>query len=264
MSGSELPLHYLNCISVFSLLLPSPSFRRRSMLIGLFKGSTMTLNNPNTTFSSHLTTFSSSSSSNQRPPQQQSSEDASRATTNNNNNNGSNLDRSVNMMSPFDEQEEWAKINEIMESFGSGIARESVFVNDIENEFKQRLGLSSSHLSENGSLGSPIAEEPPLAPLKRWLVDAQLEHLEEHLLENGYDNPDFLNGIITNENDLEVCGIPEKDRQAMLTEILKLPKPPTLMEANKNNKLNNNQHPVPTVDHWLATIQLEDYVDVFK
>lgn len=218
----------------------------------------MTLNNQNT-FTTHLTTFSS----------QPRSEDASRsqiATNNNNNNNinGSNLDRSVNMMSPFDEQEEWAKISEIMESFGSGIARESVFVNDIENEFKQRLGLKNSELAENGSeLHSPIVEEDT-TQLKRWLNDIKLEHLEEHLLENGYDNPDFMNGLITNENDLEVCGIPVQDRQKLLREIGRLPKPPTLMDASKNNKLNNNQHPVPTVDQWLASIQLEEYTDVFK
>lgn len=168
------------------------------------------------------------------------------------------------MMSPFDEQEEWAKINEIMESFGSGIARESVFVNDIENEFKQRLGLKNAEASENGSkLNSPIVEEE-ISPLKKWLAEIKMEHLEEYLMDNGYDNPDYLNGLISNENDLEVCGVPVKDRHALLIEILKLPKPPTLMEANKNNKLNNNQHPVPTVDQWLASIQLEDYIDVFK
>jgi uncharacterized protein YrzB (UPF0473 family) len=218
----------------------------------------MTLNNQNT-FSTNLTmtTFSA-------PKQDDSSRAHIATNNNNNNNNGSNLDRSVNMMSPFDEQEEWAKINEIMESFGSGIARESVFVNDIENEFKHRLGLKNAEASENGSkLNSPIIEED-VPPLKKWLIDIKMEHLEEHLMDNGYDNPDFLNGLICNENDLEVCGVPVRDRHALLLEIIKLPKPPTLMEANKNNKLNNNQHPVPTVDHWLASIQLEDYVDVFK
>lgn len=218
----------------------------------------MTLNNQNT-FTSHLTTFS------QNNHKQEDSSRAQIATSaNNNNNNSSNLERSVNMMSPFDEQEEWAKISEIMESFGSGIARESVFVNDIENEFRQRLGLSSVELGENGlKLHSPIIEEE-VAPLKKWLMDIKFEHLEEHLMDNGYDNPDYLNGLIANENDLEVCGIPVKDRLSLLGEILKLPKPPTLMDASKNNKLNNNQHPVPTVDQWLASIQLEEYTDVFK
>lgn len=240
-----------------------------SKYIGLFKGSTMTLNNPNnSTFTTHLSTFTQhlqkSDDTNRVPARMEST--TTRTSLNNNNN--ANEERSVNTMSPFDEQEEWAKISEIMESFGSGIARESVFVNDMENEFRQRLGLKD--ISENGS-GikseiSSIAEiDEDLSPLKRWLVDIKMQHLEEHLMENGYDNPNYLNGLISNENDLEICGIPEKDRHILFGEIVKLPKPPTLLDASKNNKLNNNnQHPIPTVDHWLTSIHLEEYADVFK
>lgn len=218
----------------------------------------MTLNNPNT-FTSHLTTFSQNN--NQKQP-----DDLSRGqtvTNITNNNNGSNLDRSVNMMSPFDEQEEWAKISEIMESFGSGIARESVFVHDIENEFKQRLGLNNADAVNDAKVDGSVTDENVTA-LKRWLVDIKMEHLEEHLMENGYDDPEFLNGLINNETDLEVCGIPEKDRHLLLNEITNLPRPPTLIESSMNNKLNNNQHPIPTVDQWLTSIKLEDYIDVFK
>jgi ankyrin repeat and SAM domain-containing protein 1 len=222
----------------------------------------MTLNNQSSITTPRLSTFTGG----QRREEPRATSITSGSLNNNNNNgNGSaNVER-VNLMSPFDEQEEWAKINEIMESFGSGIARESVFVNDIENEFKHRLGLRIAEAAaENGSsLASPIVEEE-VSPLKKWLIDIKMEHLEEHLLDNGYDNPDFINGLVTNENDLEVCGIPVRDRSRMLNEILKLPKPPTLMDSRQHNRLNNNQHPVPTVDQWLASIQLEDYIDVFK
>lgn len=44
------------------------------------------------------------------------------------------------VLSPFDEQEEWAKISEIMASFGTGLVRESVFVTELEKEFQARLG----------------------------------------------------------------------------------------------------------------------------
>jgi ankyrin repeat and SAM domain-containing protein 1 len=215
----------------------------------------MTLNNQSSMSAPRLSTFTGG--------QPRSTTSITSGSLNNNGNGSANVER-VNLMSPFDEQEEWAKINEIMESFGSGIARESVFVNDIENEFKHRLGLKNAEaVAENGSLGSPIVEEE-VSPLKKWLADINLEHLEEHLLDNGYDNPDFINGLVTNENDLEVCGIPVRDRSRMLNEILKLPKPPTLMDSRQHNRLNNNQHPVPTVDQWLASIQLEDYTDVFR
>ena len=55
---------------------------------------------------------------------------------------GSGIDKSqcLSILSPFDEQEEWAKISEIMASFGTGLVRESVFVSELEKEFQNRLG----------------------------------------------------------------------------------------------------------------------------
>lgn len=228
----------------------------------------MTLNNPNT-FNSQVTTFTQLNSKQRQQPTISSNvqqEDSQIGTTNSNNNINNNsqsqVEKNMTVMSPFDEQEEWAKISEIMASFGSGIARESVFVNDIENEFKTRLGLKNAEMSSEQI--SPTIDES-IPPLKRWLIEIKMEHLEEYLLENGYDNVDYLNGLIMNENDIEVIGVPEKDRQLLLKEIVKLPKAPTIMETNKHNKLNNNQHAgMLTVDHWLASIQLEDYIDVFK
>lgn len=49
-------------------------------------------------------------------------------------------EKSLSIMSPFDEQEEWAKISEIMASIGTGLVRESVFVTELEKEFQTRLG----------------------------------------------------------------------------------------------------------------------------
>lgn len=55
---------------------------------------------------------------------------------------GSSIEKSSGggVLSPFDEQEEWAKISEIMASFGTGLVRESVFVSELEKEFQARLG----------------------------------------------------------------------------------------------------------------------------
>lgn len=170
----------------------------------------------------------------------------------------------MNSIDKFDEEEEWEKISEIMESFGSAIARESVFVHDIENEFRQRLGLPENNDSTIESETSN--DNQNLTPLKRWLIDINLEHLEEFLLENGYDDVDYINGLITNENDLEICGVPERDRRALLNEISKLPKPLTLLESNTQNiniDNNNSLHAI-SVDDWLSLIKLEEYINVFK
>ena len=53
---------------------------------------------------------------------------------------GGDKGQSLSILSPFDEQEEWAKISEIMASFGTGLVRESVFVTELEKEFQTRLG----------------------------------------------------------------------------------------------------------------------------
>lgn len=43
------------------------------------------------------------------------------------------------MLSPFDEQEEWAKISDLITNLGSGNAKESM-CNELEKEFQVRLG----------------------------------------------------------------------------------------------------------------------------
>jgi len=46
---------------------------------------------------------------------------------------------SSTMLSPFDEQEEWAKISDLITNLGSGNAKESM-CNELEKEFQARLG----------------------------------------------------------------------------------------------------------------------------
>lgn len=50
--------------------------------------------------------------------------------------------------SPFDENAEWAEIADIMASFGSGIARESIFARDMEEEFARTL--TRQHKKKSG------------------------------------------------------------------------------------------------------------------
>ncbi len=53
--------------------------------------------------------------------------------------NGTDKTVSMSILSPFDEQEEWAKISEIMASFGNGVDHKSI-VTELEQEFESRLG----------------------------------------------------------------------------------------------------------------------------
>lgn len=87
-------------------------------------------------------------------------------------------------LSPFDEQEEWAKIQEIMASFGTGIVRESVFVSELEKEFQSRL-MSLSVSQSNLNLGS-------VTTIDQWLQSLDMNDYVGLFISSGFDDLDFL------------------------------------------------------------------------
>lgn len=92
-------------------------------------------------------------------------------------------DKSLSILSPFDEQEEWAKIQEIMASFGTGIVRESVFVSELEKEFQARLmSLSQSHMAQASNAST----------VEKWLSNLGMSDYERLFISNGFDHLDFL------------------------------------------------------------------------
>ncbi|XP_026736492.1 uncharacterized protein LOC113500038 isoform X3 [Trichoplusia ni] len=162
-------------------------------------------------------------------------------------------EKSLSILSPFDEQEEWAKISEIMASFGSKLVRESVFVSELEQEFTSRLGLSCSESSLSPSVASSLG---------LWLSGMGLHDYETLFLESGYDDIDFVNGIL-DENDLREMGIEENDRQKILESAKQLPLKITEISNNhNNNNISKNQN--ESVEEWLKHINLEQYSDTFR
>ncbi|XP_049878320.1 ankyrin repeat and SAM domain-containing protein 1A-like isoform X2 [Pectinophora gossypiella] len=162
-------------------------------------------------------------------------------------------DKSLSILSPFDEQEEWAKISEIMASFGSKLVRESVFVSELEQEFTSRLGLSCSESSLSPSVASNLG---------LWLAGIGLHDYEPLFLESGYDDIDFINGIL-DENDLREIGIEENDRQKILESAKQLPlKIAEISNNYNNNNISKNQY--ESVEDWLKNINLEQYNDTFR
>lgn len=92
-------------------------------------------------------------------------------------------DKSLSILSPFDEQEEWAKIQEIMASFGTGLVRESVFVSELEKEFQTRLmSLSQSHMAQASNAST----------VQKWLSNLGLSEYESLFMNSGFDDLDFL------------------------------------------------------------------------
>ncbi|XP_063706321.1 ankyrin repeat and sterile alpha motif domain-containing protein 1B [Culicoides brevitarsis] len=164
-----------------------------------------------------------------------------------------NNDITTDLMSPFNEQEEWAKISEIMESFGSSLDGD-----------KQENGSSSKKLFET--------------PLQKFLNKIGLIHVEQALVDSGFDDVDYLHGVLTID-DMETIGIPDNDRSHLMESIKDLPlaltnadhhklreeKARAALESKTTNGLTNGSLVPPlTVDQWLADIKLEEYKEVFK
>uniref|UniRef100_A0A1B6EDU6 PID domain-containing protein n=1 Tax=Clastoptera arizonana TaxID=38151 RepID=A0A1B6EDU6_9HEMI len=168
-------------------------------------------------------------------------------------------DKTLAILSPFDEQEEWAKISEIMASFGTGLVRESVFVTELEKEFQARLGLNRS---ESGSSIMSIN-----TTVGQWLTSLSLSDYESLFLNSGYDDLDFLNGIL-DESDLIEMGIGnEKDRSTILesckTLACKIRDAYTPTNNNNNDEKGNAPEGNP-VDDWLRRLHLDAYIDTFQ
>ncbi|KAL1114966.1 hypothetical protein AAG570_007789 [Ranatra chinensis] len=161
------------------------------------------------------------------------------------------------MLSPLDEQEEWAKISEIMASFGTGLVRESVFVTELEKEFQARLGLN---LTENSSSNDQISS------VGQWLQSLGLSQYETTFTNYGYDNLDFMNGVLDDADLKDMGVVHEEERQKILESANALPK--KVVEAyldpvnnnNNNNSRNNNEN----VDQWLTRLDLSAYCDTFR
>lgn len=153
-------------------------------------------------------------------------------------------EKSLSIMSPFDEQEEWAKISEIMASFGTGLVRESVFVSELEKEFQTRLGLSSDTSS------SPIVS----TSVGQWLSGLNLADYESLFVNYGFDDLEFINGVL-DESDLRDMGISSDQERAMIMDAVGL--------LNKRVEKRSGGHG-QSVEEWLKSIHLENYAETFR
>ncbi|XP_072761859.1 ankyrin repeat and sterile alpha motif domain-containing protein 1B isoform X1 [Anoplolepis gracilipes] len=153
-------------------------------------------------------------------------------------------EKSLSIMSPFDEQEEWAKISEIMASFGTGLVRESVFVSELEKEFQTRLGLSSDTSS------SPVVS----TSVGQWLSTLSLSDYESLFVNYGFDDLEFINGVL-DESDLRDMGISSDQERAMIMDAVGL--------LNKRVEKRSGSHG-QSVEEWLKSIHLENYTETFR
>ncbi|XP_076748879.1 ankyrin repeat and SAM domain-containing protein 1A isoform X3 [Xylocopa sonorina] len=160
-------------------------------------------------------------------------------------------EKSLSIMSPFDEQEEWAKISEIMASFGTGLVRESVFVTELEKEFQTRLVLSDLY----AGLSSDTSSSPIVSTsVGQWLSTLGLADYETLFINYGFDDLDFIYGVL-DEADLKDMGITSDQERAVIMDAVGL-----LNKRVDKRSGGNNQ----TVEEWLKSIHLENYAETFK
>ncbi|XP_024893875.1 ankyrin repeat and SAM domain-containing protein 1A-like isoform X2 [Temnothorax curvispinosus] len=153
-------------------------------------------------------------------------------------------EKSLSIMSPFDEQEEWAKISEIMASFGTGLVRESVFVSELEKEFQTRLGLSSDS-------SSPIVS----TTVGQWLSSLGFADYESLFINYGYDDLEFINGVL-DESDLCDMGISSDQERAVIMDAVGL--------LNKRVEKRSGGGHGQSVEEWLKSIHMENYAETFR
>ncbi|KAL1416737.1 hypothetical protein MTO96_000683 [Rhipicephalus appendiculatus] len=152
--------------------------------------------------------------------------------------------------SPFDENAEWAEIADIMASFGSGIARESIFARDIEEEFARTLTRQHKKKSETNGSTSSCPES-----IEHWLQDLGLPEYANLLLVNGYDDVRFLGGGLVEDQDLLDMGVSNAEHRRLMVESAaqKLPSVPRLEPGSD-----------PGLDAWLDSIGLGCYAQRFR
>ncbi|KAL1506735.1 hypothetical protein ABEB36_006041 [Hypothenemus hampei] len=159
----------------------------------------------------------------------------------------------MSALSPFDEQEEWAKIQEIMASFGTGIVRESVFVAELEKEFQNRLMTISC--SQNS-----LSNAPEMT-VEKWLQGLGMGDYVGLFMSNGFDDLGFLNGVLE-ESDLSDMGITGKDERNIIIEAAK--QLPLKVHNQLDTCYSSSGNDQNLVRLWLKKINLEQYFDTFN
>ncbi|XP_017953516.1 ankyrin repeat and SAM domain-containing protein 1A [Drosophila navojoa] len=153
---------------------------------------------------------------------------------------------SLNLLSPFNAEEARKKISEIIENFGSGILNTNITpTHDIELDFEDLEVL------------------PERRELALRLRNAGLLHLERILFENGYDNYKFVRNVFE-EPDIPLLHIPERDAAKLLRFVETLPPAEFLPQVPLKTQQENKQPGVATLQQWLHSIALPEYLEFFN
>ncbi|CAM1308000.1 ANKS1A (predicted) [Pycnogonum litorale] len=180
------------------------------------------------------------------------------SSNNNNNNHRNNSNNNVTIMSPFDENAEWAEIADIFASFGSGIARESVFMRDMEDKFASTLSLGAK---KSDSSDTNDDADVTFDTVADWLNHVKLVDYQPLFINNGFDDVHFMHGLLEDQDlvDIGISNAEHRDR------ILKACKrlPPIKQVGKETDDKGGLKIRPERVDEWLKSIRLYKYKDAF-
>jgi len=143
---------------------------------------------------------------------------------------------SGNEASPLDETEEWAKIADIMASFGGGVDRDSLTMTEEAEEDLAKLLAGSLQVQSVGD----------------WLEGLGLSQYENIFITNGFDDMDYMGPDILDDNELLELGVhSEEHRQRLLGASRLLPSVTSSSATDMPS----------SVGEWLESLQLSSYRD---
>ncbi|XP_042898627.1 ankyrin repeat and sterile alpha motif domain-containing protein 1B [Parasteatoda tepidariorum] len=125
---------------------------------------------------------------------------------------------------------------------------ESVFVRDMEETFARTLSRLRKEFQRSSFTSS-------FTTVEEWLKSLDLVIYSKNLMDNGFDDIDFLGGNILEEDDLIEMNITNKEhRQKILESCHSLPALKPISESQAPE----------SVGEWLRSLHLDQYIDTFR
>ena len=162
----------------------------------------------------------------------------------------SDKSQSLSILSPFDEQEEWSKISQIIDSFGADIGKQT------ESSGRDALTPNNSPVYDYPTLKK---REKLTSTIEDWLSFISLDQYITNFEKNGYDNINYIGGGLLSKDDLIEIGISDPNDISVLIESLKY--------RNTKFCFDDEGRPVEmkaNVEEWLTSIELTQYITNFK
>ncbi|KAK4014538.1 hypothetical protein OUZ56_027060 [Daphnia magna] len=173
---------------------------------------------------------------------------------------------SLSVLSPFNEEEEWTKIVEMLNSCNSGLQSvsdgsggdDSHLLGAVQREFQNILDAMGGAPGEVKN--EDVIEVPPIGNhghdnVADWLLSLGFQHYLGLFIANGFDDIDFLGDGIADDSSLLEIGVLDSEHRRLLVKASMMLKTPL-------HKMNSAGRP-ETVDEWLHLLRLDHYSEQF-